>query len=91
MEVTDVEVLLFLVILERKFPTLEFRLVLEPITISSVLEEWDWSLFTFYHSVMFPKSEFELFANSTESYEKVNICKSSEYRQGGVDFKQFGR
>ena len=56
-------------------------------TISLVLEGWDWSLFTFSQSVTFSKSEFISLASATESYEEAKIWVSSAYRQD-VDLQE---
>ena len=75
-----------------KPPILLIRFCLEPITISLVLEGWDWSLLTFSQSVTFSKSEFRSLASVTESFEvKAKIWVSSAYKHGVVFVRQFGK
>ena len=77
--------------LERKSDPLWFKLYLDPITIILVLFGWDWSLLTVNQSVIFSRSEFKLSAIFAVSCDDVKICVSSAYKQGIVDFKQFGK
>ena len=74
-----------------KSPVLLIRFCLEPITISLVLEGWDWSLLTFSQSVTFSKSEFRSLASVTESFEVAKIWVSSAYKHGVVFVRQFGK
>ena len=74
-----------------KSPILLIRFCLEPITISLVLEGWDWSLLTFSQSVTFSKSELRSLASLTESLEVAKIWVSSAYKHGVVFLRQFGK
>ena len=76
-ETTDETTLLFMIMLLYKSPTLLVKFCLDPMTISLVLEGWDWSLFTFNQSVTFSKSELISLASSTESCEEEKIWVSS--------------
>ena len=60
-----------------KSPILLIRFCLDPITMSLVLEGWDWSLLTFNQSVTFSMSEFRSLASFTETFEESKAFRMS--------------
>ena len=63
----------------------------DPTTINLVLSGWNWSLLTVSQSPRFFTSELILLASTLISELEVQIWVSSAYKQGVVNFKQFGR
>ena len=91
LEVTRETKLLSMEITLGKSPDLVFKLYVDPTTIILVLRGWNWSLLTVSQSLRFFKSEFILLARAPISKLEVKILVSSAYKQGVVNFKQFGK